>query len=42
VDDRLLKVGQELDGFKLIAIDQQSATFEREGQRITLKLADDR
>jgi hypothetical protein len=42
VDDRLLTVGQELDGFKLIAIDRQSATFEREGQRTTLKLADDR
>lgn len=42
VDDRLLNVGQELDGFKLIAIDRQSATFEREGQRTTLKLADDR
>jgi hypothetical protein len=42
VDDLLLSVGQELDGFKLVAADRQSVTFEYEGQKIVLKLTGDR
>jgi hypothetical protein len=42
IDDRFMSVGQELDGFKLVAVDQESATFELGGKRITLKLTNDR
>jgi len=38
VDGRLLIPGQELDGFKLIAIDESSATFEAGTKRVILRL----
>jgi len=42
VGSNFLAVGQEIDGFKLVAVDQESATFEGGGKRIVLKLANDR
>jgi hypothetical protein len=42
VDDHFLVIGQELDGFKLIAVDEDSATFEAGAKRVVLRLANDR
>jgi len=42
VGNNFLAVGQEIDGFRLVAVDQESATFEGGGKRIVLKLANDR
>lgn len=38
VDDRLLRPGQELDGFTLISVDYHSAVFERDGKQAVLDL----
>jgi hypothetical protein len=42
VDDNFLTIGQELDGFKLVAVDEESATFEAGEQRVILLLTNDR
>jgi len=42
VDDRVLRLGDELDGFKLVAIEEDSVTFEADGRQVTLRLASDR
>ncbi|MFB0524347.1 MAG: hypothetical protein ACETVZ_02320 [Phycisphaerae bacterium] len=42
VDDHLLILGQELDGFKLVAVNQSSATFAAGTRRVILKLKRDR
>ena len=42
VDDNFLTIGQELDGFKLVAVDEESATFEAGQQRVVLLLTNDR
>jgi len=42
VDNHLLILGQELDGFKLIAVDEDSATFAAGRKQVVLKLTDDR
>jgi len=42
VDDHFLVIGQELDGFKLIEVDKDSATFEAGAKRVVLRLANDR
>ena len=42
VDDNYLVVGQEFDGFKLVSVDEGSATFEAGGKRVVLRLANDR
>jgi len=42
IDDRFLSVGQELDGFRLVAVDKESATFEAGGKQVTLRLTSDR
>jgi len=50
VDNHLLILGQELDGFKLIAVDEDSATFapllafarKQGGKQVVLKLTNDR
>ena len=39
VNDRLLSVGQEIDGFELIFVDKHSAVLASGGMEITLKLA---
>ena len=49
VDNHLLILGQELDGFKLIAVDEDSATFapllafarKQGGKQVVLKLTND-
>jgi hypothetical protein len=38
VDDRVLKLGEQLDGFTLVSVGAKSAAFERQGQRIVLEL----
>ncbi len=39
IDNQMLRVGQAIDGFKLVSIDKQSATFEaRDGMRAELSL----
>jgi hypothetical protein len=42
VDDHFLVIGQELDGFKLVAVDEASATFEAGKKQVVLRLASDR
>lgn len=42
VDDRVLRVGDELDGFRLVAIEDDSVTFEADGRQVILRLASDR
>lgn len=42
VDDRVLRLGDGLDGFKLVAIEEDSVTFEAGGRQVTLRLASDR
>jgi hypothetical protein len=42
VDDHFLVIGQELDGFKLIEVDEDSATFQAGAKRVVLRLANDR
>lgn len=41
VNDRLLKVGQSLGGFRLSAIGRHSVMFERAGVMVELKLSDE-
>ena len=40
IDDRLLRPGQEIDGFRLVAVENRSALFEGAGMRVRLELAD--
>ena len=42
VDDQVLRLGEKLDGFELVAIGDDSATFEAGGKQVTLKLVSDR
>ena len=42
VDDNYLVVGQEFDGFKLVSVDEGSATFEAGGKQVVLRLTNDR
>ena len=42
IDDKLLRLGEMLEGYRLVAIDTESVTFERDGQRIQLELVKDR
>ena len=42
IDSRVLTIGEKLDGFELVAISQDSATFEMNGRQVVLKLAKDR
>jgi hypothetical protein len=42
IDDKLLRLGEMLEGFRLVAIDTESVTFERDEQRIQLELVKDR
>lgn len=40
VSDRLVRLGEGLDGWKLTHIARDSATFEQDGLRVTLSLSD--
>jgi len=40
VDGRLVNLSQTLDGFRLVALDKQSATWEANGARVKLHLQD--
>lgn len=42
VNDQVLGLGEELDGFKLVAIEEDSAIFELGERRAALKLVSDR
>jgi hypothetical protein len=42
IDDRLFRVGERLDGWELVIIDSESVIFEREGERIELRLEKNR
>ena len=42
VDDRVLRLGDELDGFRLVTIEDDSVTFEADGRQVILRLASDR
>jgi hypothetical protein len=42
VNDHILRLGEDLDGFKLVAIEEDSATFEADGKQVSLKLVFDR
>lgn len=39
VDGRTLRIGQHLDGFELISVNQRSAVFESNGTRVKLTLS---
>jgi len=39
IDGRLLRPGQEIDGFKLVSVADRSALFDRAGTSVTLELA---
>ena len=39
VAGKLVRVGQKIDGYKLLSVKRKSATFERSGHRYVLKLA---
>jgi hypothetical protein len=41
VNGRMLAIGERLDGYRLIAIGERSATFEHDGRRYRLALEDD-
>jgi len=41
IDDKLLRLGETLEGFRLVAIDTESVAFERDGQHIQLELVRD-
>jgi hypothetical protein len=38
IDDRVLKRGEQIDGFTLVSVGPKSAVFEHGGQRATLEL----
>ena len=40
IDDRLLRPGQEIDGFRLVMVENRAALFEGAGLRVRLELAD--
>ncbi|MBN1513782.1 MAG: hypothetical protein JXB13_17325 [Phycisphaerae bacterium] len=40
IDDRLLRPGQEIDGFRLVTVEDRAALFEGTGTRVRLELAD--
>jgi hypothetical protein len=42
INDRLLRLGDSLDGYTLVEIQSESVLFEREGRRIELRLEKDR
>lgn len=42
VDDHFLVIGQQLDGFRLVAVDEDSATFAAGGKQVVLRLTSDR
>ncbi len=39
VDGRTFRIGQHLDGFELISVNQRSAVFESNGTRVKLTLS---
>jgi hypothetical protein len=41
IDQRMVGVGQSLDGFVLVAVKERSAVFRRGTQRVELRLTDD-
>lgn len=38
INDHVLKLGEQIDGFTLVSVGAKSAVFERQGQRIVLEL----
>ena len=42
VNDHILRLGEAIDGFKLVAIKEDTATFEADGKQVSLKLLFDR
>ena len=41
IDDRYLFVGQKIDGFTLVSVNEHSATFESNNHRVVLTLKRD-
>jgi len=41
IDDRLLRPGQDIDGFRLVSVEDRSALFERAGTRVSLELVEE-
>jgi len=39
IDDRILKLGEQIEGYILVSIGPKSAVFERQGERIVLELS---
>jgi len=40
IDDRLLRPGEKIDGFRLVTVENRAALFEGAGMRVRLELAD--
>lgn len=40
VDGQVIKVGESIDGFRLIAVSERAATFLKEGETVVLTLDD--
>ncbi len=38
IDDRILKLGEQIEGYTLVSVGTKSAVFERQGERIVLEL----
>ena len=38
ISDRIIRIGETLDGFTLTALHEDSVEFEREGEKVTLRL----
>ncbi|MHC4518138.1 MAG: hypothetical protein ACYTAS_06090 [Planctomycetota bacterium] len=38
IDDRLVRLGESLDGYELVGVNKESVIFERDGERIEFRL----
>ena len=42
IDDKLVRLGERLDGYALVSVEKEFVVFEGNGERITLRLAEGR
>ncbi|MEH6503314.1 MAG: hypothetical protein V7682_05360 [Cycloclasticus sp.] len=40
LDGKIIKVGEEFEGFSLVAVSERSATFLKDGEKVVLRLED--
>ncbi len=39
IDDRVLKLGEQIEGYTLVSVGPKSAVFERQGERVVVELS---